>query len=95
MNDRTQVADYILSTSTPLPLPISILDKKFSDLEISANLGENEVCSRTKKRSDKWFNYRKQGHNARTCPNVEKNDVANSEKNAKENLLEEQNLKKN
>ncbi|KAL0207271.1 hypothetical protein P9112_011899 [Eukaryota sp. TZLM1-RC] len=81
--DRTQVADGVLSTSPPHPLPSSILDKKISYQEISENLVENKDCSRMKKRSHKCSNCRKEAHNARTCPNVEENDVANSGKKCK------------
>ncbi|KAL0215014.1 hypothetical protein P9112_007198 [Eukaryota sp. TZLM1-RC] len=82
-NDRKQDAEDVLSTSPPQPNASSILDKKISVQEIFENHDENEVCSKMKKRSHRCSKCRQQEHNARTCPNVGKNDLANSETKCK------------
>ncbi|KAL0207337.1 hypothetical protein P9112_011965 [Eukaryota sp. TZLM1-RC] len=86
-NDRQQDAQDVLSTSPPQPLLSSFLDKKNSDQEFLDNHDENKVCSKTKPRSYRCSKCRQQGHNARTCPNVGKNDVANSETKCKRKFI--------
>ncbi|KAL0208858.1 hypothetical protein P9112_011445 [Eukaryota sp. TZLM1-RC] len=86
-NDRQQDAQDVLSTSPPQPLLSSFLDKKNSDQQFLENHDENKVCSKTKLRSYRCSKCRQQGHNARTCPNVEKNDVANSETKCKRKFI--------
>ncbi|KAL0205239.1 hypothetical protein P9112_000546 [Eukaryota sp. TZLM1-RC] len=86
-NDRQQEAQDILSTSPPQPLLSSFLDKKNSDQEFLDNHDEKKVCSKTKPRSYRCSKCRQQGHNARTCPNVGKNDAANSETKCKRKFI--------
>ncbi|KAL0207776.1 hypothetical protein P9112_012404 [Eukaryota sp. TZLM1-RC] len=87
-NDRQQDAQDVLSTSPPQPLLSSCLDKKISDQEFFLeNHDENKVCSKTKPRSYRCSKCRQQGHNARTCPNVGKNDVTNSETKCKRKYI--------
>ncbi|KAL0209092.1 hypothetical protein P9112_011679 [Eukaryota sp. TZLM1-RC] len=86
-NDSQQDAQDVLSTSPPQPLLSSFLDKKNSDQEFLDNHDENKVCSKTKPRSYRCSKCRQQGHNARTCPNVGKNDAANSETKCKRKFI--------
>ncbi|KAL0208303.1 hypothetical protein P9112_010890 [Eukaryota sp. TZLM1-RC] len=86
-NDSQQDAQDVLSTSPPQPLLSSFLDKKNSDQEFLDNHDEKKVCSKTKPRSYRCSKCRQQGHNARTCPNVGKNDAANSETKCKRKFI--------
>ncbi|KAL0211137.1 hypothetical protein P9112_009435 [Eukaryota sp. TZLM1-RC] len=86
-NDSQQDAQDVLSTSRPQPLLSSFLDKKNSDQEFLDNHDEKKVCSKTKPRSYRCSKCRQQGHNARTCPNVGKNDAANSETKCKRKFI--------
>ncbi|KAL0210298.1 hypothetical protein P9112_010382 [Eukaryota sp. TZLM1-RC] len=84
--EKKDVQD-VLFTSPPQPLLSSILDKKISDQEFLKNQDKNKVCSKTKPRSYRCSQCRQQGHNARTCPNVGKNNVANSETKCKRKFI--------
>ncbi|KAL0205057.1 hypothetical protein P9112_000364 [Eukaryota sp. TZLM1-RC] len=76
-NDSQQDVQEVLSTSPPQPLLSSFLDKKKLLIKNFWKITMKTKCSKC----------RQQEHNARTCPNVGKNDVTNSETKCKRKFI--------
>ncbi|KAL0214207.1 hypothetical protein P9112_006391 [Eukaryota sp. TZLM1-RC] len=94
-NDSQQDAQDVLSTSPPLRLLSSFLEKKNSDQEFLENYDENNVCSKQSHAPTDAQSVDNKDMMLEHAPMLEKIMWQILKQNVKENLLEEKSLRKN